>query len=246
MYSGLGGGSNSLGNSDSPSSLSPKSHATLRREKDVYKLSSKYKINFINGTKEFLVNFRGPIGSPYDGGYWAIKIDMPDSYPFKSPSVGFINRIYHPNVDEASGSICLDVISHKWSPIFDLSHIFDHFLPQLLQEPNTGDPLNLVAAQHCFKDHPGFCQRVSEYIKKYATPEEIATIMCTMIPNPPPRETLIAQFASINPQPSNSSGNKKRDRLTDDPCLEITQDDGLGLSLNSSSASLSKYNSTTQ
>jgi ubiquitin-conjugating enzyme E2 H len=32
--------------------------------------------------------------------------------------VGFVDRIYHPNVDERSGSICLDVINQTWSPMY--------------------------------------------------------------------------------------------------------------------------------
>ncbi|BBH03838.1 ubiquitin-conjugating enzyme 5 [Prunus dulcis] len=136
-------------------------------------MMSDYNVETINdGLNEFNVEFHGPKESLYEGGVWKIRVELPDAYPYKSPSIGFINKIFHPNVDELkqleleSGSVCLDVINQSWSPMFV-------FLPQLLLYPNPSDPLNGDAASLMMKDRKLYDQKVKEYCERYAKKEHI-------------------------------------------------------------------------
>ena len=124
------------------------------------------KFNFL--CLDLFINFFSPL-APYQNGVWKIHVELPDQYPYKSPSIGFRNKIYHPNIDETSGTVCLDVINQTWSPMYDMLNIFETFLPQLLRYPNPTDPLNGEAAALMMRDPALYEAKVREYAKKYAT-----------------------------------------------------------------------------
>jgi len=142
-----------------------------RRETDVMKLlMSNYEVVLDNdSTSEFEVQLDGPADSPYEGGVWRIRVELPENYPYKSPSISFVNRIYHPNVDEASGSVCLDVINQTWTPMYDLINVFEVFLPQLLLYPNPTDPLNGEAAAMLMQQPEKYKIKIQEYVRQYAS-----------------------------------------------------------------------------
>ena len=108
-------------------------------------------------------SIKGPNDTLYQGRYWKILISFPKEYPFKSPSIGFIDKIWHPNIDYVSGSICLDVLNTAWSPIYTLAHIVDTFIPQLLTYPNPEDPLNEEAAYQYKTDSKSYRAKVLLY-----------------------------------------------------------------------------------
>lgn len=155
-----------------PPSSAPSAKGNRRQKADVLKLiNSKYEIEFSDESRmsDFFIKFNGPKGTLYEDGLWTLHVILPPEYPYKSPSIGFMNRIYHPNVDEISGSICLDVINQTWTPMFDLLNIFDVFIPQLLSYPNPSDPLNGQAAQLLLRDENKYNNRVKEYVRLYAS-----------------------------------------------------------------------------
>mmetsp|Transcript_16997 Transcript_16997/g.27638 ORF Transcript_16997/g.27638 Transcript_16997/m.27638 type:complete len:106 (-) Transcript_16997:538-855(-) len=103
-------------------------------------MMSDYEVSSGNSgsVNDFYVKFRGPKDSLYEEGVWKIHVTLPTEYPYKSPSIGFCNTMYHPNVDESSGSVCLDVINQTWSPMFGkhphplpISPLFVHIVIQI-------------------------------------------------------------------------------------------------------------------
>lgn len=126
-------------------------------------LVRKYNIKQIDlSTIQCQIN--GPDDTPYKFGNWRININFPKEYPFKSPSVGFIDKIYHPNIDLQSGTICLNVLNSNWSPIYTISHILEMFIPQLLTYPNPDDPLNEMASDLLKKNNLEFNKYVNKFI----------------------------------------------------------------------------------
>jgi len=133
-------------------------------------LMSDFEVALVNDSvREFHVLFHGPKETAYEGGVWKIHVELPDQYPYKSPSIGFVNKIFHPNIDETSGSVCLDVINQTWSPMFDMMNIFEVFLPQLLLYPNAADPLNGDAAALQMRDPAAYEAKVKDYVKRFAS-----------------------------------------------------------------------------
>ena len=43
-------------------------------------------------------SFKGPPGTPYEGGTYMIDVRIPSDYPFKPPIMKFDTKVWHPNV----------------------------------------------------------------------------------------------------------------------------------------------------
>ncbi|KAK1842707.1 ubiquitin-conjugating enzyme [Colletotrichum chrysophilum] len=69
---------------------------------DICRLMSDYEVTLVNdNSKSSTFASRAPPRvTPFEGGVWKVHVELPDQYPYKSPSIGFVNRIFHPNIDE--------------------------------------------------------------------------------------------------------------------------------------------------
>ena len=85
-------------------------------------------------------------------------------YPNKPPTVKFVTKMFHPNV-YANGSICLDILQNKWSPIYNVSSILTS-LQSLLNDPNPESPANQEAARLFVEDIREYNRRVQECTDK--------------------------------------------------------------------------------
>ncbi|KAK9747941.1 hypothetical protein RND81_02G025300 [Saponaria officinalis] len=146
-----------------------------RRESDIVRLMmSNFTVEPINDrTDEFYVIFRGPKESLYEGGVWKLHVELAINYPYEPPTVTFVNKIFHPNINEQSGVICLDVINKSWSSVTDLVNVFEILIPQLLLYPNDSDGLNEDAIFLLMSDTEKFEQTVKDYCKRYAKEEDV-------------------------------------------------------------------------
>lgn len=113
----------------------------------------------------------GPDGTGYHGGFFVLKIDIPEDYPNSPPKVYFETKIFHPNIRESDGEVCITILKPwVWN---NSKRIIDVLLAiyYLLINPNPASPLNSVAAELYNKtDKSEYLNKCNEYVRKYAAP----------------------------------------------------------------------------
>jgi ubiquitin-protein ligase len=105
----------------------------------------------VNGT------IAGPRGTPYEGYLWRVVMNFPSEFPFKAPTVNFVDRIFHPNIHYDSGSVCISILKNEpvqlgdpllqsWNPSLDIGSILQS-IQSMLGDANEFSPYNVDAAK---------------------------------------------------------------------------------------------------
>jgi ubiquitin-protein ligase len=98
----------------------------------------------------------GPRGTPYEGYLWRVVMNFPSEFPFKAPTVNFVDRIFHPNIHYDSGSVCISILKNEpvqlgdpllqsWNPSLDIGSILQS-IQSMLGDANDASPYNVDAA----------------------------------------------------------------------------------------------------
>ena len=110
----------------------------------------------------------GAKGTPFEGGYFHFKINIPENYPFEPPEVKMITKVYHPNINSTSGKICVNILKKEvWAPTNSIQSVLLS-LQGLLTKPNPDSPLVGEINKVYVNDIDKYNETVREWVKLYA------------------------------------------------------------------------------
>ncbi|XP_004437425.1 PREDICTED: ubiquitin/ISG15-conjugating enzyme E2 L6 [Ceratotherium simum simum] len=107
-----------------------------------------------------------PEKPPYNLKAFKLRIDFPEEYPFRPPTVKFTTKIYHPSVDY-DGQVCLPIISNEnWKPSIKTCQVLEA-LSVLVNTPDLSQPLRVKLADLLIQDPEQFNREAEEFTLKF-------------------------------------------------------------------------------
>lgn len=137
-------------------------------------INASYFVDYWNENDEdpfqWKVVVNGPVGSPYEGGYFKLKVEFPDDFPTSAPTVKFITKIYHCNVLESTGKICLNKLT-SWKPDYKMKDIFEDIYYMLDNQNPDSAYLNeegINKGTEYKNNREEFNRKARKYVDSYA------------------------------------------------------------------------------
>ncbi|XP_017029629.1 ubiquitin-conjugating enzyme E2 S-like [Drosophila kikkawai] len=141
-------------------SLSPQVIRQVMRELQDMQTESPEGIKLLINERDALdiqALIEGPIGTPYAGGIFRIKLTLNNDFPSTPPKAIFLTKIFHPNVS-LTGEICVNTLKKDWKPDLGIKHILIT-IKCLLIAPNPESALNAEAGQMLLEQYEDYSKR---------------------------------------------------------------------------------------
>lgn len=104
----------------------------------------------------------GPVDTPFFGGVFKMKLVLPSDYPHTPPKGFFLTKIFHPNIRQPSGEICVNTLKKDWQPAHGLRHVL-MVIRCLLIEPFPESALNEEAAKLMLEEYDEYFRRAKMF-----------------------------------------------------------------------------------
>lgn len=125
---------------------------------------------FFNYSLTYPISFSHSEDTPFEGGIFRCKLVIDGEFPSKPPKGYFLTKIFHPNVAQPQGDICVNTLKRDWNPQkWSLSHIFQ-IIKCLLIVPFPESALNEEAGRLIITSYDEFCNQARLYTQIHAKP----------------------------------------------------------------------------
>ncbi|EGZ19790.1 hypothetical protein PHYSODRAFT_493845 [Phytophthora sojae] len=149
--------------------------AALRVRKDVNELSkAKFtcnqattRVDFPDGADNmlrliFTISI-ADVSGPFANGDFTFFVEIPKTYPFHPPSVKCLTRVWHPNIDMATGKVMMPILGTDWRPVLSINTVLLG-LQLIFLEPVNHNILNPVAAEQLRQNPEQFKKEVQQIL----------------------------------------------------------------------------------
>ena len=107
----------------------------------------------------------GPEETPFAEGTFKLTLEFSEEYPNKLPVVKFLSKMFHPNVFEVDGKVCLsNIFQVDNNSMYDVSAILVS-IQALLGDPNPNRSANSLANKLFRKNQSEYLRRVKECVE---------------------------------------------------------------------------------
>lgn len=121
----------------------------------------------------------GPQDTPYEGGIFPAVLTFPKNFPMNPPKMAFSVKMFHPNIDENNGEVCISTLHapgvdafneqelacERWLPVHTIESIILSVI-SMLTSPNPTSPANVNAAKLYTTDMKKYWDTVREYTNR--------------------------------------------------------------------------------